>query len=88
MHHCLYLEEILRVIFDYVDAHEYDPVRFIVIRRKAASEALAALARTCRTFQGPALDVLWREIPSLFVLIGYLMPLDIIKLSNSVLVSL
>ena len=63
MHQCLCIEDILRVVFDCVDEHEYDPTRWIYVRQEHALRTLAALSHTCRTFKDPALDVLWREIP-------------------------
>ncbi|KAJ7120042.1 hypothetical protein C8R44DRAFT_981996 [Mycena epipterygia] len=49
MHRCLTVVEIVQII-----CSNLDPTRFVDERR-----ALAALARTCCTFQEPALDRLW-----------------------------
>lgn len=43
---------------------------------------LAALARTCRAFEGPALDSLWREISGLHPLLC-IMPLDLFKMEEN-----
>ncbi|KAM5536818.1 hypothetical protein V8D89_009536 [Ganoderma adspersum] len=85
MHQCLCIEDILRVAFDYVDEHEYDPTQWIYVRREHALKTLAALTRTCRTFKDPALDVLWREIPDLYVLIKSLAPSRLLKVEKSIL---
>lgn len=36
------------------------------------SSTLAHLARTCRTFKEPALDVLWKVLPELYPLVNLL----------------
>ncbi|KAJ6602420.1 hypothetical protein DFH09DRAFT_899851 [Mycena vulgaris] len=43
----------------------------------SAKRSLAALARTCRSFEGAALDLLWLEQTSLEPLILFCMPLDL-----------
>ena len=53
MHHALEIQEILSNIFYF----SYPP--FLSSQWFAA---LAALARTCRAFKEPALDVLWRDL--------------------------
>lgn len=58
MHHALRLEEILLNIFGQC----YPPSSTNASR---ATADLAALARTCRTFKEPALDVLWTELANL-----------------------
>ena len=50
MHHALQIQEILQNIFDYCR------------RVHGATTDLPALARTCRTFKEPALDVLWEQL--------------------------
>ncbi|EMD38999.1 hypothetical protein CERSUDRAFT_93039 [Gelatoporia subvermispora B] len=50
MHKCLQITEILSIIIDYLSAND---------RKDRAT--LSALARTCGTFQGIALNVLWRH---------------------------
>ncbi|KAI0352357.1 hypothetical protein OH77DRAFT_1428658 [Trametes cingulata] len=78
MHQCLQIDEIVCMICSNLDGHDYYswiacPTR--TPNREASSlRSLAALARTCRALQGPALGVLWREIPDIFILVKYLMP--------------
>ncbi|KAF8133023.1 hypothetical protein EV363DRAFT_1397921 [Boletus edulis] len=54
MHHALEIEEILLNIFD----HQYDPGGW----RLRDNPTLASLARTCRTFKEPALNLLWENL--------------------------
>lgn len=61
MHHALRLEEILLNIFGQC----YSPRPTSRQRASRATADLAALARTCRTFKEPALDVLWTELVNL-----------------------
>ncbi|KAH0827379.1 hypothetical protein J3R83DRAFT_4032 [Lanmaoa asiatica] len=61
MHHALRLEEILLNIF----GHCYPPSPTSRQRASRATADLASLARTCRTFKEPALDVLWTELVNL-----------------------
>ena len=56
MHHALEIQEILSNIFVYCSPS--------VLGKKPTTD-LAALARTCRAFKEPALDVLWRELVDL-----------------------
>ncbi|KAF8550082.1 hypothetical protein OG21DRAFT_1514508 [Imleria badia] len=56
MHHALEIQEILLNIV----AHCYSPGR----RRYTASN-LVSVARTCRAFKEPALDVLWKDLDDL-----------------------
>ena len=58
MHHALEIQEILSNIFD----HRLSPYRRV-------TADLAALARTCRAFKEPALDLLWRELNDLSPLV-------------------
>ena len=67
MHHCLKIEEILAEIFQYISS---EPCSY---RAPSPAAALASLARTCKTFTGPATDVLWHTQPAnLFNLINCL----------------
>ena len=52
MHHMLQIEEILLNIFGHCR----------LPRRESATSDLPALARTCRTFKEPALNVLWESL--------------------------
>ena len=51
MHRCFEVLEILNHILDFV------------LQSEGGQKSLAALAISCRTFQDPALDVLWRRLP-------------------------
>ena len=70
MHHALYIEEILLSIFSYcytiVSRWPPRPTRR---QRWYANVNLAALARTCRTFKEPALDMIWGELDDLTPLV-------------------
>lgn len=55
MHPALEIPEILLNIF----YHSYDQPG----RDDVSDRAMASLARTCRTFQEPALEVLWHTLP-------------------------
>lgn len=74
MHDCLFIQEIVSAIFEELDEYVYDETipEWIKYRQDESLQTLAALARTCRTFQGPALDILWRDIPDLSVLANYM----------------
>ena len=41
-------------------------------RRRTAQTTLACLARTCRTFKNPALDLLWRSVDDIVHLLSVL----------------
>ena len=58
MHDCLLVSEILSNILNTYDAST-----------KAGTSSLLALATTCRIFQQPALDVLYRDLKSISTLI-------------------
>jgi hypothetical protein len=53
MHRCLYIQEIISIIFKYLDK----------------KRDVVALATTCKTFRDPALQIVWSEIRSLVPLI-------------------
>ena len=61
MHPALRLEEILLNVFGQL----YSPTTINRLRPPRATVDLAVLARTCRTFKEPALDVLWTELVNL-----------------------
>ena len=61
MHHCLQIQELLSIIFCHYDG-AYD------------SKMLARLARTCKAFQDPALDILWHAQKTLLPLLKCLPP--------------
>ena len=54
MHHALEIQEILLNIFGHC--------RRPLMQGSMRGSDLPALARTCRTFKEPALDVLWEEL--------------------------
>ncbi|KAG9316244.1 hypothetical protein JVU11DRAFT_2271 [Chiua virens] len=65
MHHALQLDEILLHVFSYCHSH---CVKTQNVGRRGdcfSTAELAALARTCRTFKEPALNVLWLELTDL-----------------------
>ncbi|KAI6132586.1 hypothetical protein EDD16DRAFT_1533246 [Pisolithus croceorrhizus] len=59
MHRCLLITEILRLIIEFL-AHEYFVTRLET--RSIPRKDVARLARTCRAFMDPALDVLWKTV--------------------------
>ncbi|KAI6132298.1 hypothetical protein EDD17DRAFT_285159 [Pisolithus thermaeus] len=66
MHPCLRITEILDLIISFmVDERIHEPGEVCGIRH----QDIARLARTCKAFKDPALDVLWRTQPSLSPLI-------------------
>lgn len=60
MHRCLYVLDILKVLFDFVIEDE---------KPGSGTNTIVALVYACRTFQDTGLDILWRGIHSLFPLI-------------------
>lgn len=62
-HYCLEIREILDNIFGYLVPYNY---------RGHGLGTLAALARTCKTFSEPALDILWYSQDSVVPLISCL----------------
>ncbi|KAJ7454327.1 hypothetical protein B0H11DRAFT_1819984 [Mycena galericulata] len=58
MHHCLTIQEIIGIICSHLAPIVPSPVRRS--SRQPEMKDLACLARTCRAFQDPALDFLWR----------------------------
>ncbi|KAI9067955.1 hypothetical protein FKP32DRAFT_1588147 [Trametes sanguinea] len=82
MHQCLQIEEIIAAIFTQLDEYVIDPQIVVpprvLHRDTVAVQTLASLASTCRTFREPALDVLWRSIPDLNVLIESFMPTELL----------
>ena len=76
MHRCLQIDDTLRLIFNELEELTYDPLVPDLLRSRSLStiRALASLARTCRAFKEPALDILWRHIPDLFILVSRIIP--------------
>lgn len=67
MHHCLLVTEIVHYIFDWLSIRS----------SRANSPTLLSLATTCRTFQHPALDVLWRDLDPSFAPLIKTLPRDL-----------
>ncbi|OAX35286.1 hypothetical protein K503DRAFT_697250 [Rhizopogon vinicolor AM-OR11-026] len=67
VHVCLLPTEILLVVFTII---REEPGTRDSLKRDTNS--IAALARTCRTFKEPALDVLWENISGIKPLISFL----------------
>ncbi|KAI6021844.1 hypothetical protein BKA83DRAFT_14111 [Pisolithus microcarpus] len=66
MHHCLRITEILHLIFGYLADEKVTNANVTgAIRHKD----VAVLARTCKAFMDPALDILWRTQSSLSPLV-------------------
>ncbi|KIK21387.1 hypothetical protein PISMIDRAFT_78034, partial [Pisolithus microcarpus 441] len=65
MHACLRIAEILDLIIGFLVDDIHEPDKFCGIRH----QDVARLARTCKAFKAPALDVLWRTQSSLSPLI-------------------
>lgn len=66
MHHALEIREILSIIFSHCT-----PLDLLSAYRDEDDSAsdLLALARTCRVFKDPALDLLWRDLDDLSPLV-------------------
>jgi hypothetical protein len=65
MHRALFILEILVEIFKFSHFNSYQRSR----------KTLAALARTCKIFHDPAMDVLWADMDDLQPLFGCVMRL-------------
>ncbi|KAJ6560106.1 hypothetical protein B0H19DRAFT_1146509 [Mycena capillaripes] len=65
MHHCLQIQEIVGLLCSHLEESRISlrPYSTIVGKswKRPALNNLAVVARTCRAFHGPALDVLWRS---------------------------
>ena len=75
MHHCLHIEEILATIFEFV---LYD----VGTRKTYDKRSVLALVKTCRTFNMPALQVLWTNLCSPVPLL-LTMPDDLWKMEGT-----
>jgi len=77
VHRCLLIPEILGLVCEVLreDQTTGPPNEQLA--------TLAALARTCRAFEGPALDFLWREVSGLRLLLC-VMPSDLFKVEEKV----
>ena len=65
MHHALKIQEILHYIFTYCAPPILRDIGYHPLHRTHANADLAALARTCRAFKEPALDILWKVLRDL-----------------------
>ena len=68
MHHCLYISEVLNLIFESVTHCDVQLYQGPQVSKKT----LASLARTCHLFSSPALDILWHDLYSFDPLIKLL----------------
>ncbi|KAH6905502.1 hypothetical protein BKA70DRAFT_504680 [Coprinopsis sp. MPI-PUGE-AT-0042] len=76
MNHCLQTTDILLTIFEsFLDVPSEEG------ELPPAFASLASLARTCRTFQVPAIATLWRKIPGLYV-VASLFPQESLKIDR------
>ncbi|KAI9464354.1 hypothetical protein HD554DRAFT_1266538 [Boletus coccyginus] len=66
MHHCLYISEVLNLIFKFAGHRDVQHHQ----GRQEGKKTLASLARTCRLFSSPALDALWHDLYSFDPLIN------------------
>ncbi|KAJ7154860.1 hypothetical protein C8R43DRAFT_1235141 [Mycena crocata] len=73
MHHCLTVVELVVEIFSHLNAEP----RYLATED---SKALAALARCCTLFHGPALDILWRKQDN-FLKILRCLPSDLVSIN-------
>ncbi|KAH6905503.1 hypothetical protein BKA70DRAFT_504681 [Coprinopsis sp. MPI-PUGE-AT-0042] len=64
MHRCLQTPDILSTIFESFSAAPIEPYDDL----PPGFASLASLARTCKTFQVPAIRALWRDIPGIYVI--------------------
>ncbi|RPD70852.1 hypothetical protein L226DRAFT_222042 [Lentinus tigrinus ALCF2SS1-7] len=68
---------------DHLRAHRWTRLRGGLSQSKCRTESalrtLATLACTCNMFREVAQDVLWREIPDIFVLVRYLLPRETVR---------
>ena len=76
MHHCLQIEEILASIFEFV-------LTDVGNQKTYDRRSVLALVKTCRTFNIPALQVLWKNLFSPVPLF-LTMPDDLWQMEDSV----
>ncbi|KAJ7642631.1 hypothetical protein DFH06DRAFT_604175 [Mycena polygramma] len=76
MHHCLRVAEIVAMICFHLDPRVSRNARLGVSRSSGRLRNLAVLARTSKTFQEPALDLLWNSAALVDLLVGC-MPSDL-----------
>ncbi|KAH7905777.1 hypothetical protein BJ138DRAFT_1118169 [Hygrophoropsis aurantiaca] len=76
MHRCLQIPEVLIEICEYLAVIKMKSSTKPAARSRKATAALAAFARTCKTTQNPALDVLWADLDC-FVRLIQCLPRDL-----------
>ena len=69
MHQALHIEEILLHIFSYCYKRVRRSLPRLEYKRCYANIYLATLARTCKAFKEPALDMIWAELDDLTPLV-------------------
>ncbi|KAI9567216.1 hypothetical protein HD554DRAFT_1008723 [Boletus coccyginus] len=69
MHRALYLEEILCNIFSYIPFCSHLPFPIPLQEHFLSQKDFLSLARTCRAFKEPALDILWVRLEDLSPLV-------------------
>ena len=74
VHRCLLVPELFSLVCE-VLMYDYE------MRLRQRSATLASLACTCRAFEGPALDTLWREIQGLRPILCT-MPSDLFEMKS------
>lgn len=73
MHCCFLISEILCLVLEFIQQYDESPEgKCRDDRTPVGKRTLASLARTCRTFSAPALDLLWMRLDSLDPLIKVL----------------
>jgi len=63
------------------DADATNKLLEVILESPSGKRSLSRLARTCRAFSGPALDILWRDLDSILPIIG-LFPNTLLKKSR------
>ncbi|KAH0832411.1 hypothetical protein J3R83DRAFT_13450 [Lanmaoa asiatica] len=72
MNHCLLISEIFCLILEFIQQIDHSPSGECREDCTLGRRTLASLARTCRAFSAPALDLLWMRLDSLDPLIKVL----------------
>ena len=73
MHRCFFISEIFCLVLEFIQQYDESPEEGKCREdRTLGKRTLASLARTCRTFSAPALDLLWMRLDSLDPLIKVL----------------
>ena len=75
MHRCLLVPEILYQIFDFL------------LPRQTNASTLIALAITCKAFQHPALDILWKDLDDPLLPLVQCLPRDLWEKNDQLIVS-